>query len=231
MRSVENQAAEQQDPYAVLRNADFLRYLIGRLVGVLGQQMLTVAVGWELYERTGSSLALGLVGLVEMASMVLLTLPAGHLADNFNRKRIILTALLAAAASSLGLSLISALHAPVAWIYFCLFTTASARTFLWPASSVFLTSLVPRVQFPRAVTWSSGVFQLSSVAGPALGGVLIAFTGKHLAHPAAVVYALNALATLTTFTLLCFIRETHTVANPGPMTLRSLATGFRFVFA
>ena len=68
---------EPLDPYAVLRNGDFLRYLIRRLVGVLGQQMLTVAVGWELYERTGSSLALGLVGLAGMASMVLLTLPAG----------------------------------------------------------------------------------------------------------------------------------------------------------
>ena len=74
--------AEAQNPYAVLRNGDFVRYLIGRLVAVLGQQMLTVAVGWELYERTGSALALGLVGLTEMTAMVLLTLPAGHLADN-----------------------------------------------------------------------------------------------------------------------------------------------------
>jgi MFS family permease len=208
-----------------------VRYLAGRLVAALGQQMLTVAVGWELYDRTGSALALGLVGLTEMTAMVLLTLPAGHLADNYNRKRIILTALLVAAASSLGLTLISALHGPVLAIYACLFTAAVARTFLWPASSAFLTSLVPRPQFPLAVTWNSGAFQLSSVAGPALGGALIAIMGRHVAHPAAVVYALNALASLACFVLLWFIRKTHVVANPEKMTLANLATGFRFVFA
>ena len=77
-------------PYALFQNRDFRLYLAGRLVAVLGQQMLTVAVGWELYERTGSPLALGIVGLVEMIAMVCCTLPAGHLADNVNRKRIIL---------------------------------------------------------------------------------------------------------------------------------------------
>src|SRR5512137_1773437 len=142
MNGADTAVADAQDPYAVLRNPDFVRYLIGRLVAVLGQQMLTVAVGWELYERTGSALALGLVGLTEMMAMVLLTLPAGHLADNYNRKRIILSALLAAAAGSIGLALISALHGPVSSIYACLFITAVARTFMWPASSAFLTSLV-----------------------------------------------------------------------------------------
>jgi MFS family permease len=220
-----------QNPYAVLRNGDFVRYLVGRLVAGLGQQMLTVAVGWELYERTGSSLALGLVGLTEMTAMVLLTLPAGHLADNYNRKRIILAALLVTMASSLGLASISALHGPVAAIYACLFTTAIARTFMWPASSAFLTSLVPRIQFPRAVAWNSGAFQLASVAGPALGGALIAWISRHVAHPAATVYTLNAGAALTCFTLLGFIRQTHVVSNPEKMTLASLATGFRFVFA
>src|SRR5437763_14963268 len=77
------------DPYAVLRNRDLVLYLVGRFVASLGQQMLTVAVGWELYERTRSALHLGLVGLTQMAPMVLFTLPAGHVADNYNRKRII----------------------------------------------------------------------------------------------------------------------------------------------
>jgi MFS family permease len=169
-------AAEKNSPpdhYAVFRLRDFRLYLIGRLFAVIGAQMLTVAVGWELYERTHSPLALGLVGLVEMIAMVCCTLPAGHLADNFNRKRIILAALLVSSSASLGLALISWQHANVNWIYACLFTSAIARTFLWPASSAFLTSLVPRELFPRAVTWNSGAFQLSSVAGPAIGGALI----------------------------------------------------------
>src|SRR3974390_2716824 len=82
-------AVEGHDPYAVLRNRDFFFYLVGRFVASLGQQMLTVAVGWELYERTRSTLALGLVGLTQMVPMVLFTLPAGHIADNHSRKRII----------------------------------------------------------------------------------------------------------------------------------------------
>src|SRR5262249_18299627 len=78
------------DPYAVLKNRDLVLYLVGRFVASLGQQMLTVAVGWELYERTNSALALGLVGLTQMLPMILFTLPAGHVADNYDRKRIII---------------------------------------------------------------------------------------------------------------------------------------------
>src|SRR5512137_1085127 len=97
------------DPYAVLRNRNVALYLIGRLVASLGQQMLTVAVGWELYERTHSALALGLVGLTQMLPMILFTLPAGHVADNHDRKRIIVLMTFAIACASLGLTLISAL--------------------------------------------------------------------------------------------------------------------------
>src|SRR5215467_1209281 len=169
--------AAADDPYAVLRNRDLLLYLIGRFVSSLGQQMLTVAVGWELYERTGSALALGLVGLTQMGPMILFTLPAGHVADNFKRKQIIMLTTSVIACASIGLTLISAFEANVFWMYCCLFAAGAARTFLWPASSAFLPHLVPREQFSKAVTWSSGSFHLSSVAGPAAGGVLIALTG------------------------------------------------------
>ncbi len=219
------------DHYAVFRIRDFRFYLTGRLFAVIGQQMLTVAVGWELYARTHSPLALGFVGLVEMIAMVCCTLPAGHLADNFNRQRIILTALLLSSGASLGLALISWRHAPVGWIYACLFTAAIARTFLWPASSAFLTSLVPRELFPRAVTWTSGAFQLSSVAGPAIGGALIAVLKNFSNHPAAFVYILNFCTAMTCFLCVNMVRARHIVKNPEPMTLKSLATGFHFIFA
>src|SRR5437667_8107642 len=150
-------------PYAVLRNRDFLLYLIGRFVASVGQQMLTVAVLWELYERTHSALNLGLVGLTQMAPMLLFTLPAGHVADNHDRKRIMVLMTFIIACASLGLTLISARQAGVSWIYFCLFAAGTARTFLWPASSAFLPHLVSRQDFSKAVTWSSGSFHLSSV--------------------------------------------------------------------
>lgn len=214
------------DPYEVLRNRDLLLYLIGRFVSSLGQQMLIVAVGWELYERTRSTLCLGLVGLTEMVPMVLLTLPAGHAADNFNRKRIIMLMTFLFACASAGLTLISAWQAPVIWIYVCLFMAGVARTFLWPASSAFLPHLVPREKFSRAVAWSSGSFQLSSVIGPAVGGGLIRLVGH-----AAPVYAVNTVALLICLLLISLIRRSHIVALKERMTLRNLVVGFQFVFA
>jgi MFS family permease len=217
--------ATAHDPYEVLRNRDLLLYLIGRFVASLGQQMLTVAVGWELYERTHSSLMLGLVGLTQMVPMLLFTLPAGHTADNYDRKRIIVAMTLVLACASLGLTFISAAGAPVGWIYLCLFAAGTARTFLWPASSAFLPHLVSRQQFSKAVTWSSGSFHLSSVAGPAAGGALIALT-----HHAATVYALNAAASVVCFCLIAMVRRQHKIATREKMTYKSLLAGFSFVF-
>jgi len=222
------------DPYAVLRNRDLVLYLVGRFVSALGQQMLTVAVGWELYERTNRALALGFVGLTNMLPMLLFTLPAGHTADNYSRKRIIMSMTFVIACASAGLTLISAFRAANIWIYVCLFVIGTARTFLWPASSAFLPHLVARQDFSRAVTWSSGSFQLASVLGPAAGGAVIALT-HHKAAPdpasAAPVYAVTAFAALVCLSLLALIQRSHSVAVKESMTFRSLGVGFKFVFS
>lgn len=213
-------------PYAIFRNRDFTRFIIGRLAATLGSQMLTVAVDWELYQRTHSTLALGFVGLALMVPMILCTLPAGHVADNFNRKKIILAATLLLAVTSLGLAVISLLNAPVAWIYACLVVTGVARTFLWPATASFLPSLLPREQFARAVTFNSGAFQLSSVIGPAAGGVIYAVTGH-----AYIIYLLNVIASLACFGLMFFIPSRQTKPERQPVTIGTLAAGFNFVYA
>lgn len=213
-------------PYAVLKNADFVRYLIGRFVASLGQQMLVVAIDWELYERTHSALPLAFVGLSLMIPMILCTLPAGHCADTFSRKKIILLSTLVLVLASVGLALSSVLQAPLAWIYVCLAVIGVARTFLWPASAAFVTSLVPREQFARAVTFTSGTFQISSVVGPAAAGMVIV-----LAHNTAwAVYTLNALASFICFGLVLQIKHVHKIKVPEPMTAKSLVEGFRFVF-
>ena len=212
--------------YTVLRNHDFLLYLIGRFIAVIGQQMFAMAIGWELYERTGSAFKLGLVGLTQMVPMILLTLPSGHLADNFNRKRIIALTTLILAATNIVLTWISAQGAPIVWFYVCLFVTGAARTFLAAATSSFLPHLVERREFSRAVTWNSGAFQLSSIVGPAVGGALIGFTGH-----AAPVYALNAVASLVFCVLISLVRKHHIVAVREKLSLKALLTGFNFVFA
>lgn len=224
--SISAAPAAESSPYEVLRNSNFLLYLIGRFVASLGQQMVTVAVGWELYERTQSALALGMVGLTQMIPMILFTLPSGHLADNFDRKRMILAMTVVACGSTIGLALVSALQAPVIWIYVCLFAAGCARTFLWPASASFLPQLVARPLFPRAVTWSTGGFHLSSMAGPAAGGALIALT-----RSATIVFVLHAIALAVCFALLAMIRaQGRPVAVREKMSFANLIAGFRFVF-
>ena len=98
---------QETSPYAVLRNRDFLFYAVGRFIASFGSQMLTVAVGWELCERTGSAMALGMTGLMQFLPILLMTVPGGHFADTRSRKGIIMAAQAVMAAASLGLALVS----------------------------------------------------------------------------------------------------------------------------
>src|SRR5580693_412419 len=108
-------------PYGILRNRDYVLYLAGRFIATFGQQMLEIAVGWELYERTGSALALGLVGLMAFLPMVLMTLPAGHVADTRERKKVIIAMQGLLALVSFSLAVVSWRQAPVVWDYVLLF--------------------------------------------------------------------------------------------------------------
>ncbi len=212
-------------PYAVLKSRDFLLYLTGRFIASFGQQMLAVTVGWEIYERTHSKLALGYVGLVQMVPMFLFIFPAGHTADNYNRKKIIAWMQLLFGVACAGLALVSAFKADVFWMYCCLFVMGTARTYVWPASSAFLPQLVPRKQFAKAVTWTSGSFQIPAVAGPVAGGILVGLT-----HTAVWVYALNAVGSLLCAALIAMVRAHHRVAARERMSLQSVAAGLQFVY-
>ena len=224
--------AAGRQTYAVFRNADFTRYLVARFIAALGMQMMVTALDWEIYKRTHSGLALGFVGLSLMVPMILCTLPAGHLADRRNRKSIILGSTLVLAGVSLGLTLTSAfiaLDQNVAlfqlFVYALLVVIGVARTFLWPASAAFVTALVSREELPRAITFNSGAFQLSCVLGPSAAGVLIWLT-----HGAWPVYAINVVAGLVCFALIAGIRHEHKIPPREPVSLKSLITGFQFVY-
>jgi MFS family permease len=218
--------APNRNAYAVLRNRDFSCYLLGRFIAAFGQQMLTLALGWEIYERTHSALALGLVGLTQMIPMILFTLPAGHIADNRNRKHVIVAMNASLGIISAALAVISAMAAPVVWIYLCLVAVGTIRTFLWAASASFLPQLVDRKQFAQAVNWSSSTFQLSCILGPLAAGGLIELT-----HQPAVVYAANGVAMLTCGALVALVKQRQFVQAREEMTLQSLLSGFKFVFA
>lgn len=178
MTATDDGDQQTHDAYAALRVPSFRFYLTGNLIAGLGMQMQTVAVGWEVYVRSGSKWALGLVGLVQFVPVVALALFAGQLADTFSRKRIVLLSVLLFAGASFGLAWISASGADYRLMYVCLLLTGIARAFQQPAKASLLPQLVPLEHFSNAVTWSTGGFHLASVAGPAVGGLLIGWLGS-----------------------------------------------------
>lgn len=175
------------DPYQSLRFRDYRLLLIGNFMAALGEQMLTIAIGWELYERTNSAFLLGMVGLVEVFPAIVFSLYAGHVADRFNRKLIIISSQTILVLASLSLTALSYWHGPLLLIYGCLFLMGLAITFNNPAASILPAQVVPEEAFENAATWSSSSWQLASVVGPALGGLVIAVSGS-----ATFVYVLNA---------------------------------------
>ncbi len=136
--------------------------------------MQTVAVSWEIYDRTIKIeiLALAMVGLVQIIPVIGLFLPAGHLIDRLDRRKILSGGSLADNCILLGRPPLIAHETggSVGWMYLFLLLIGVARTFMQPARAAFLPQIVPRAVFSNAVTWNSTGFQLSSVVGPALAG-------------------------------------------------------------
>ena len=217
--------AVKRDPYAALRYSDYRFFLAGRLAASMGSQMIDVAIGWELYERTNRALALGFVGLVQVVPIILLALPAGHVADRFDRKRVAILSLLLLIAGSLALAAISFTVAPIPLIYITLFVIGVALSFHRPAVAALLPQLVPADKFANAVTWNSVGWQLASVVGPALGGLIIAWR-----HHAGIVYIIDAALMMVFVICLTQIRGQQVARPPKAVTMQTLLGGVRFVW-
>lgn len=215
------------EPYLALRFRDFRLLFIGSFFASMGEQMINVAIGWELYERTGSALVLGFIGLVQVLPIFLFSLPAGHLADRFNRKYIILCTQVLLMLASAGLTVLSLLQGPLLLIYLCLLFIGLASAFGNPASSALMPQTVPEYAYENAATWSSSSWQLASVLGPALGGFMIAFL-----HGAMSVYAFNAIAALVVLVLIALLRvqgQSGQARTSTATTKQSLVEGLQFL--
>jgi MFS family permease len=154
----------QHDAYAVWRLPAFRRYFPGNMTLILGWQMQKVAIGWEIYERTHSAMALAYAGLVQFLPQVLFMLVAGHISDRHNRKRVLMAALTANAIAAVGLALNAAWGGSIYVLYACLFAYGSARAFIMPARAAFLPGIVPLDIFSSAVSWNTSGFEISSMA-------------------------------------------------------------------
>jgi MFS family permease len=216
---------EGHDPYAALRHPDYRRLLTGSVLASAGAEMLSVAVGWELYERTGSEFALGLVGLVQFLPVLLLSLPAGHAADRYSRKLILLLSQSTMAWAALGLAALSFLQGPIPLIYLCLLVIGISRAFSMPARSSLVPQVVPAEALGNAITWNSSGWQIASMVGPALAGVVLAVT-----ELTAWAYLLAALCAVACAGLVASIRLHPPVRKRQPVSLASLLAGLRFVW-
>ena len=214
------------DRYAVLRNRDFTAFLAARFLATLAVQMQTVAVGWQVYEVTRDPLDLGLVGLSQFLPFVLLVLPAGHLADSRDRRRILaacfaleaVCALLLLAFAARGLS-------SAAPVFAVMVLFGTARAFAMPTGQALLPNLVDREQFGTAVALNSSTWQVATIAGPALGGLV------YLAG-ATVVYATVAVLLAVSVALLFLVRRGgERAAAPEAPSLKSLLSGLGFVWS
>jgi MFS family permease len=211
--------------YAAFQSRAFRFFLGGNFLSVMGRQMLGVAVGWEVYRRTGSAFALGLIGLTGALPIITLAIPAGHLADRFSRRAILMTCQLIAACTSLTLAFVSCTGADIRWIFVLLFLAGAARTFGWAARGAFMVHLVPKEHFNNAVTWNSSAFGISSAAGPALAGLLL------VRHPYWVVYALDAACSVAFFLFLIPTPASPAKNDSRTAGIEGLFDGLRFVWS
>ena len=151
----------QHDPYGAWRVPEFRYFIVGNMLSMLGMTMQATAIGWDIYSRTSSAMALAWVGLVQVLPVIALVLPAGHLVDRLDRRRIIMVTLGCMILCSLGLGWLSYSHGDIRLMYVCLFLHGVASAFQQPARSAFLPQIIPKERFSNAVTWNSGGFQCS----------------------------------------------------------------------
>lgn len=206
-----------------MRTLSFRLFLAGRTCSGVMYQMLSVAVGWQIYAITGDVFYLGLVGLAQFLPMFLLTLAVGHTADRYNRRLIVACCQLAECA---GLALLAA-GSFGGWLTKeALLVTVSclgaARAFEMPTMNALLPALVSEAEFPRAAAVTASATQTAFIIGPAAGGLLYAF-GPGVVYAAACALALAASASFF------LVRYEHAAPRREPATLASLFAGIAFI--
>ncbi len=209
---------------------NFVSYTLARFFIVVALEMQSVAVGWQVYEITKRPLDLGYVGLAQFAPGFVLFLFAGHAADLFDRRKLLMWCYA-------GYGLCSALLLGISWrapqsvhlIYVVLVLVGVSRSFSFPVSRAILPQLVPEEHFSNAVAWNASTFQVATIAGPAVGGIAYAlFRGPETVYATAV--TVSAISILLTFRIhpISTSPEKERVEKE-PISLRTVLAGFRFI--
>ncbi len=210
--------------YAAFQYPDFSLYQCARFCIVAAQEMQSVAVGWQVYEITKKPLDLGLVGLAQFLPGIALFLAAGHVADRFSRRKVLMVCYAGFfLCSSLLFFMTLRNIQSVTPIYAVVLLLGVVRSFNGPAARAILPQIVPIKHFPNAVTWNATTFQAATISGPALGGLLYAVTQGPRA-----VYAAAMAASLAAVVVMWRIKARgQSRSKPGR---DSVLAGFRYVW-
>ncbi|MFN3889445.1 MAG: MFS transporter [Beijerinckiaceae bacterium] len=214
-------------PYSAFAFRDFPYWIAYRYLSGVALQMRAVAVGWYLYERTGSAVALGIAGLATFVPSLIFALFTGHVADTRNRRNVVVVSFGVCAAAMIALTVAVATTTPPLWfIYLSVAVIGAGRAFGNPASQAITPNLVPKEHFANAVTWYSSVWQLAVVTGPAIGGLLYFFGSYAIFFVSSAAFVLCVLCAAMLKTPL-----DPSKAGRGPISWATLSAGLRFMWS
>ncbi|SAL57567.1 major facilitator transporter [Caballeronia udeis] len=206
-----------------MRHRPFALFCSARVMSSVAFQMMSVAIGWQIYSITHSAFALGLVGLSQFLPMFVLTLVVGHVADRYDRRTIafVCQAIQGMAALTLCMATWRGMTSQ-GLIYLIAAVAGSARAFESPSMSALLPNLIPRAQLQYATAWSTSANQTAQILGPAMGGLLYGLG-------ALTVYGAVAVAFIGAAVVLSSIKIEQVVRTRTPLTLESLFSGIAFI--
>jgi MFS family permease len=208
----------------LLRHRAFLGFLYVRVAASVALQIQVVAVGWQMYELTGSPFRLGLIGLVQFFPVIAFFLLTGHVADRYDRRTVTFIGEIVEALAVAVLAVASAMGRLTPDLLLAMaFVVGTGRAFEQPSVQSVLPNIVPASEFPRAIAASTSASQAAVFAGPALGGILVAFSPTLVFAVCAVIWLSAGLVMLT-------IAMERTIAPRTPVDLKSMFSGVGFIF-
>ena len=220
---------EKHDPFAVLKIKDYQFFLTFRFFLTMAIQMQSVIVGWQVYSMTNNVIDLGLIGLMEAIPFILISIFSGHIADTFNRKKIIVLFTFIFMLASSALLYISTENSDLLAVYgtlpiFILVGIIGViRGFMSAALSPFLSQLIPRNRYGNGATWNSTIWQVASVIGPSISGFLVAIDYM-TAYGVSLIFIFIAL-----FSLLFIPKKETPTKEEGESIWESIGVGVKFV--
>ncbi len=218
--------------FAAFRYRDYRLYWFGSFLSLIGSQMSSVAIGWQIYQLTHNPLMLGLVGLFTVVPLVLFSLYGGVIADTVDRRKLLLGCQVVLMLTSATLALTTLTGVIVVGVFFATAAVQGAVTaFANPTRSALIPALVPRADLPNAISLSVTSWQIAAVIGPALGGLIIgAATRAFGTDGVGTVYVVDAVSFLAVVASLLLMHTRTAPAEVRDVSLSAAMTGLRFVF-